>query len=88
MIERGKSYTETINQYQLFVKPSYIIYIEPTKKFADMLISTSKFTDTSKSIDIISTYLKKQINKEGKNLEEYSKMQLIKHLIIHINIQI
>ena len=65
VIERGKSHTETIKQYQLFVKPSYIKYIEPTKKFADIIISTSEFTDTSKSIDIISTYLKKCIEFEG-----------------------
>jgi len=55
--ERGKSYEETINQYQQQVKPSYVNYIEPTKRFADIIISTSEYTDTPKSIDIINTYV-------------------------------
>lgn len=55
--ERGKSYEETINQYQQQVKPSYVNYIEPTKRFADIIISTSEYTDTTKSIDIINTYV-------------------------------
>lgn len=68
--ERGKSYAQTIEQYQLFVKPSYVNYIEPTKRFADMIISTSEFTDTSKSIDMIGTYLEKQVTKGEKNGEQ------------------
>jgi uridine kinase len=55
--ERGKSYKETLEQYQMHVKPSYVNYIEPTKRYADIIISTSEFTDTSKSVDIIGTYI-------------------------------
>jgi uridine kinase len=60
--ERHKPFAETIKQYQLQVKPSYVNYIEPTKRFADLIISTSEFSDTKKSIDIISTFIKKNQN--------------------------
>jgi uridine kinase len=74
--ERGKSYAQTIEQYQLFVKPSYVNYIEPTKRFADMIISTSEFTDTSKSIDMIGTYLEKQVTRGEQ--KRTSKKRLLK----------
>ena len=35
-----------------------------------MIISTSEFTDTSKSIDMIGTYLEKQVTKGEKNGEQ------------------
>jgi|688.fasta_scaffold487449_1 uridine kinase len=60
--ERGKSFADTIKQYQLHVKPSYVNYIEPTKRFADLIISTSEFSDTKKSIDIIGTFIQKNQN--------------------------
>jgi uridine kinase len=69
--ERGKSYKETLEQYQLHVKPSYVNYIEPTKRYADIIISTSEFTDISKSIDIIGIYIENKVNK--KEQKEYQK---------------
>jgi uridine kinase len=55
--ERGKNYDETIEQYQRQVKPAYVNFIEPTKKFADLIISTSEYTNTSISIDVIKSYI-------------------------------
>jgi len=55
--ERGKDYEETIEQYQKQVKPAYVNFIEPTKKFADLIISTSEYTNTSISIDVIKSYI-------------------------------
>lgn len=56
--ERGKSYEQTIEQYQKQVKPAYVNFIEPTKKFADLIISTSEYSNTSISLDVIKTYIK------------------------------
>lgn len=56
--ERGKNYEETIEQYQKQVKPAYVNFIEPTKKFADLIISTSEYTNTSISVDVIKTYIR------------------------------
>lgn len=58
--ERGKAYEETIHQYQTQVKPAYVNFIEPTKKYADLIISTSEYTNTSISIDVIKTYVKEK----------------------------
>lgn len=55
--ERKICYKKTIEQYQNQVKPSYVNFIEPTKRFADIIISTSEFTDTTKSIEILNSYI-------------------------------
>jgi uridine kinase len=55
--ERGNTYKQTIEQYQRDVKPSYLTFIEPTKKYADIIISTSEYTDTSISIDVLKAYI-------------------------------
>jgi uridine kinase len=59
--ERGKNYDETIEQYQKQVKPAYVNFIEPTKKFADLIISTSEYTNTSISIDVIKSYINEKV---------------------------
>lgn len=59
--ERGRDHNSVIEQYQKYVKPSYHAYIEPTKIYADLIISSSEYTDTSIFIDVISTYVQKHI---------------------------
>jgi len=59
--ERGKSYEQTIEQYQRQVKPAYVNFIEPTKKYADLIISTSEYSNTSVSLEVIKTYIKEKI---------------------------
>jgi len=55
--ERGYSYEHTIHQYQTQVKPAYVNFIEPTKKHADLIISTSEYTNSTISLDIIKSYV-------------------------------
>ncbi len=38
MEERGRSYIETLEHYKKWVKPMHQTFIEPTKKFADVII--------------------------------------------------
>jgi uridine kinase len=59
--ERGRDHKSVIEQYQKYVKPAYHTYIEPTKVYADLIISSSEYTDTSIFIDVISTYVQKHI---------------------------
>jgi len=54
---RNKSYEDILVKYQKFVKPSYISIIEPSKKFADLIISTSEFCDTKIYLDVIINYV-------------------------------
>ncbi len=58
---RNKSYEDIIYKYQKFVKPSYLNIIEPSKKFADLIISTSEFCDTKIYLDVILNYIQIQI---------------------------
>ena len=38
IIERGRSYNEVLEHYQKWVKPMHETYIEPTKKYADIVL--------------------------------------------------
>jgi len=38
MEERGRSYMATLDHYKLWVKPMHQMFIEPTKKFADVIV--------------------------------------------------
>lgn len=40
--ERGRSIDEVIHQYLNFVRPMYVEFIEPTKKYADIIIQNEK----------------------------------------------
>ena len=59
--ERGKAYEETIHQYQTQVKPAYVNFIEPTKKYADLIISTSEYSNTGISLDVIRSYVAEKL---------------------------
>jgi uridine kinase len=57
--ERGYSYEHTIHQYQTQVKPTYVNFIEPTKKYADLIISSSEYTDNKVGLEVICSYVKR-----------------------------
>lgn len=40
--ERGRNIDEVIDQYINFVRPMYVEFIEPTKKYADIIIQNEK----------------------------------------------
>jgi len=63
--ERGYSYEHTIHQYQTQVKPTYVNFIEPTKKYADLIISSSEYTDNKVGLEVICLYVKKATNNVG-----------------------
>jgi len=54
--ERGKKPSDTptvLKNYEKFVRPSYQRYIEPNKKFADIIVNTDIDYSTTKTLDII-----------------------------------
>lgn len=55
-------YDEYIDQYIKHVKYSYINLIEPTKIYADIIVSTDKRTNLINTFDIIITYIKNKFN--------------------------
>jgi uridine kinase len=62
---RNKSYEDIILKYQKFVKPSYVSIIEPSKKFADLIISTSEYSDTKIYLDVIINYVETKIKHQN-----------------------
>jgi len=59
--ERGYSYEQTLANYQKNVKPSYVNFIEPTKKNADLIVSTSEYTDSNVSLEVIKLYVNSKV---------------------------
>jgi len=38
IMERGRSYADVLRHYELFVKPMHLQFIEPTKRYADIIV--------------------------------------------------
>ena len=59
--ERGRDIDGVISQYLGTVKPMHGIYVEPTKKYADIIINGGKNTT---ALDIVATRIAKRLNEE------------------------
>ena len=57
--ERGRDIDGVIAQYLGTVKPMHGIYVEPTKKYADIIINGGK---NKTSLDIVATRIAKRLN--------------------------
>mmetsp|Transcript_37876 Transcript_37876/g.97747 ORF Transcript_37876/g.97747 Transcript_37876/m.97747 type:complete len:226 (-) Transcript_37876:603-1280(-) len=55
LIERGRDIMGVIHQYERFVKPAYDIFVEPTKRFADVIIPYGKINDVA--VDFIHQHI-------------------------------
>ena len=53
MEERGRSYIDTLNHYENWVKPMHQTFIEPTKKYADVIVPQGGKNNVA--IDILAT---------------------------------
>ena len=56
--ERGRDIDGVINQYLGTVKPMHGIYVEPTKKYADIIINGGK---NKTALDIVATRIAKRL---------------------------
>ena len=56
--ERGRSMESVINQYTGTVKPMHGTYVEPTKKYADIIINGGK---NKTALDIVATRIDKRL---------------------------
>lgn len=59
--ERGRDIDGVIAQYLHTVKPMHRIYVEPTKKYADIIINGGK---NKTALDIVATRIAKHLNEE------------------------
>ena len=66
ILERGKTVEKVIERYTKTVKPMYLQFIEPSKRYADIIIPQGGHNKVA--IDIISATIEKALNK-GKKLQ-------------------
>lgn len=62
--ERGRSFIEVLEHYERFVKPMHLQFIEPTKRYADLIVPQGG--DNLVAIDLITSMIKMtQNNREA-----------------------
>ena len=65
MKERGRSLDSVINQYLTTVKPMYHQFIEPTKRYADII--NPEGGENNVAIDVLTTKVRSVLNRTHKN---------------------
>ncbi|KAF8322524.1 PRTase-like protein [Clavulina sp. PMI_390] len=60
--ERGRTMEGVLEQYLRFVKPSYDSFVQPTSRFADIIVPGN---DNHMAIDLITTHIRKMLNERS-----------------------
>ncbi len=60
--ERGRSFTEVLKHYETFVKPMHQQFIDPTKRFADIIIPQGGANQVA--IDIVASRIRMNLHEE------------------------
>lgn len=60
MVERGRTAEAALNHYQETVKPMHQQFIEPSKRFADLIIPQGGHNE--KAINVLTHFIQRQIN--------------------------
>ena len=71
VVERGRTVEMVLSHYENDVKPMHEQFIEPTKKFADLIIPWGR--ENKRGIDILRTYIQgfsEEVREEMKNRED------------------
>ncbi|PID94307.1 MAG: uridine kinase [Bacteroidetes bacterium] len=58
--DRGRSYSDVLSHYEMWVKPMHQTFIEPTKRYADLIIPQGGANKIA--IDILSSRIKEKLN--------------------------
>ncbi len=61
--ERGRSFQQVLEHYGSFVKPMHLQFIEPTKRYADIIVPQGG--QNKVAIDILSSRIKTHINRDA-----------------------
>lgn len=61
VIERGRDYQTVLHHYETFVKPMHLQFIEPTKRYADIIIPQGGANEVA--IDILTSRILMNIDK-------------------------
>ena len=68
MAERGRTTEDVLERYMETVKPSHEQFIEPTKRFADLIIPQGG--ENHVAIDVLASMIKTKLNTVGKHFPE------------------
>lgn len=60
IVERGRSVNKVLERYEKTVKPMHLQFIEPTKRYADIIIPQGG--DNKVGIDILASIIEKKLN--------------------------
>jgi len=60
--ERGRDVEEVLNRYQKTLKPMHEQFIEPTKRYADIIIPNDRYNTVA--VDIVRTVIKNKLQKK------------------------
>jgi len=75
--ERGRSFQQVLDHYENFVKPMHLQFIEPTKRYADIIVPQGG--QNKVAIDILSSRIKTYISREmtdGVNTGKFKNQKL------------
>jgi len=61
--ERGRSVEQVLERYEKTVKPMHLQFIEPTKRYADIIIPQGG--NNRVAIDILTSIIEKNLNRQG-----------------------
>lgn len=61
IVERGRSINVVLERYEKTVKPSHLQFIEPTMRYADIIVPQGGNNDVA--IDLLSKYILQNLNK-------------------------
>lgn len=73
--ERHKTFNETINQWLASVRPGYLEFVEPSKKYAQLIIPTETSYDSVRAAKMISGYISSITTPNGPNDKEIIQRQ-------------
>jgi uridine kinase len=71
--ERGRELHGVIQQYNRFVKPSYDNFVEPSKKYADIIIPNIGESVNKVAVDLIAEHVKLQMRARAGNLQNIAQ---------------
>ena len=57
--ERGRSFNQVLEHYQRFVKPMHLQFIEPTKRYADIIVPQGG--ENHIAIDVLTSRIKMKL---------------------------
>jgi len=61
--ERGRSFKQVLDHYEAFVKPMHLLFIEPNKRYADIIIPQGGKNQVA--IDILTSRIKENLQEKG-----------------------